>query len=550
MSKDKYDRQTRLWGEGQVLISKCSVLCFNSDAAIAEILKNLILSGIGSVCVTDDSVIKDNDLLSNFFVTEKDVGKKRAEVLLKNLLELNSDVKGKAVLQNPNEYISNKNNLNEILSYDIYITADLSEEFYRNIYRLTKTHNKRLISVSNNGLYGFMRIYENFHANMKLRLMESPVSDFRLNEPWKELADFAAEFQLEKLSEIDRSRVPYFALLIKGLKVFEQKFGKRNPRSFQEKEEFKQILSSFSQPNDELNGNVKEAVSHYYYCNADAGELLLEKINDVFLAVQSHPPNFFLSASNFFMKLFFFFVLALKKFAEKNGGFPLCGNIPDMISSTENYIKLKKIYMQKAEKDHGEMRDIVLDLVKSAEGMEEGERGHLVELITSKSEDTVDIIDILNKNWPQITLFEYPEYEEEETGKNLDRENFDDEHKKSNFIIYILFRASQIFGEKNKRFPGENIKDFESDVNELKSISSVLLQKITPPPFENALSYLSNDIIHEFCRMGHSLLPPVVSFFGSVASQEIIKLITYQFKTFNNTLIYDGVNVVLSDFKI
>ena len=49
MSKDKYDRQTRLWGEGQILISSSHILCLNSDSTASEILKNLILSGIGEV---------------------------------------------------------------------------------------------------------------------------------------------------------------------------------------------------------------------------------------------------------------------------------------------------------------------------------------------------------------------------------------------------------------------------------------------------------------------------------------------------------------------
>ena len=32
MSKDKYDRQTRLWGDGQILISNSKLLCLNSDS--------------------------------------------------------------------------------------------------------------------------------------------------------------------------------------------------------------------------------------------------------------------------------------------------------------------------------------------------------------------------------------------------------------------------------------------------------------------------------------------------------------------------------------
>ena len=57
MSKDKYDRQTRLWGEGQILISASKLLCLNSDSLSSEILKNLILSGVGEVTIIDNAKI-------------------------------------------------------------------------------------------------------------------------------------------------------------------------------------------------------------------------------------------------------------------------------------------------------------------------------------------------------------------------------------------------------------------------------------------------------------------------------------------------------------
>ena len=43
-----------------------------------------------------------------------------------------------------------------------------------------------------------IKIFENFHGNMKLRLLENPISDFRLSCPWKELIDFSNQFNFEK----------------------------------------------------------------------------------------------------------------------------------------------------------------------------------------------------------------------------------------------------------------------------------------------------------------------------------------------------------------
>ena len=105
MSKDKYDRQTRLWGEGQVLISTASVLCFNSDSLASEVLKNLVLSGIGEVTIIDDSVVSQEDLENNFFLEKESLNKPRGIEIIKNLLLLNQDVKGEALTKSPLTYI-------------------------------------------------------------------------------------------------------------------------------------------------------------------------------------------------------------------------------------------------------------------------------------------------------------------------------------------------------------------------------------------------------------------------------------------------------------
>lgn len=44
-------------------------------------------------------------------------------------------------------------------------------------------------------------------------------------------------------------------------------------------------------------------------------------------------------------------VRGLKKFYETEGCLPLSYNIPDMESTTENFLKIKKIYKEKYEED-------------------------------------------------------------------------------------------------------------------------------------------------------------------------------------------------------
>ena len=106
---NKYDRQIRLWGsDGQKRLSEASILLINATAAGTETIKNLILPGVGFVTVLDDKLIEERDLGNNFFVTQDEIGKSRAEVTLNHLLELNEDVQGSFLHEAPEKYINNK----------------------------------------------------------------------------------------------------------------------------------------------------------------------------------------------------------------------------------------------------------------------------------------------------------------------------------------------------------------------------------------------------------------------------------------------------------
>ena len=57
-------------------------------------MKNLILPGVGSIDIWDERKINATDISSSFFYEHENVGSLKAEVALKNLLEMNPDSKG------------------------------------------------------------------------------------------------------------------------------------------------------------------------------------------------------------------------------------------------------------------------------------------------------------------------------------------------------------------------------------------------------------------------------------------------------------------------
>ena len=550
MSKDKYDRQTRLWGEGQILICAARLLCLNSDSCTSEILKNLILSGVGQVTIVDNAKISAEDLKNNFFVDACDINKDRGEIILKNLLELNPDVKGNYIKRNSKEYINDEKT--DFKSFDILIATNLNSEENNKLYSIAKKNNLRLVIVKNNGLMNYIRLYENYHGNMNLRLLETPVEDFRLSCPWKELVDFANSFNFEKMDLIDHKNVPYFIIIVQALEKYRKNKNdpNANPKNKQEEEEFKNIIKSYmlSTGAEGENENIEEALSHHYYAKEYTKNLTNYKMEEIFNVIEKTPQKDLFNKSNKYMKLFFIYFITLKKYFEKYKTYPICGNIPDMISNTSNFIGLKQIYNTKAKNEHDEMRKMINDEIKENKNLSEEDKKELDKLTNNLTNDDIDIIDILNKNWPQVSLFVYPDNDFEEEGKNLDPDELEDPNHKLNFVWYLLFRASDKFVEKNKRYPGQNTDDFKKDVPELFGLLKEEYNKLSnKPDLENLLN---EDNTFEFCRMGKGFVPPVVSMVGSIASQEIIKLITYQFETVNNTIIYDGINVTTTKIKI
>jgi len=71
-----YDRQIRLWGaQAQERIRSANVLLVSLRALGTEIAKNLTLAGIRSLTIIDDEPVSEEDLGSQYFVREEDVGK-------------------------------------------------------------------------------------------------------------------------------------------------------------------------------------------------------------------------------------------------------------------------------------------------------------------------------------------------------------------------------------------------------------------------------------------------------------------------------------------
>ncbi|KAI5364875.1 Putative THIF-type NAD/FAD binding, ubiquitin-activating enzyme, ThiF/MoeB/HesA family [Septoria linicola] len=92
-----YDRQIRLWGaKAQEQIRKAKVLLISLRAVGTEIAKNLTLAGISELTIIDGEEVTEEDLGSQFFLREEDIGKERAEAAIPRIQELNPRVNVRA----------------------------------------------------------------------------------------------------------------------------------------------------------------------------------------------------------------------------------------------------------------------------------------------------------------------------------------------------------------------------------------------------------------------------------------------------------------------
>ena len=86
---------SRLWGDhGQSALERANICLVNATATGTEILKSLVLPGIGAFTIIDPAKVTGEDVGNNFFLTADSVGGSRGEVAARLLAEMNHEVRG------------------------------------------------------------------------------------------------------------------------------------------------------------------------------------------------------------------------------------------------------------------------------------------------------------------------------------------------------------------------------------------------------------------------------------------------------------------------
>lgn len=155
-----YSRQLYVLGHDAMRqMASSDILISGLKGLGVEVAKNVILSGVKSVTLHDPEKCEMADLSSQFYLTEADIGKNRAEACYQHLAELNNYVPVTPYTGSLNEEYLKK--------FRVVVLTDSSLEEQLRISEITHEAGIALIIASTKGLFG--QVFCDFGDNFVVR---------------------------------------------------------------------------------------------------------------------------------------------------------------------------------------------------------------------------------------------------------------------------------------------------------------------------------------------------------------------------------------------
>ncbi|KAG7209174.1 hypothetical protein KM043_015312 [Ampulex compressa] len=509
----KYDRQLRLWGDhGQASLEAAHICMINATGLGTEILKSLVLPGIGAFTIVDGRKVTNEDIGASFFLEADSVGKSRAQVATQMLLELNPDVRGDYIDEEPDQILYNSPDF--FNNFTVVVATSLAEKSLILLSRRLWELNIPLIVCRSIGFIAYMRIQVKEHTVVETH-PDNEAPDLRLDKPFDTLKKHLDSINLDEMSFKDHCHVPYLVVLYKYLEKWILDKGAL-PKTYKEKQQLKDTIKQGMRRDvqDKSNSeeNFEEAIKAVNTCIGctEVPESVMNILND------DRCINLTSKSSTFWI-----ITKAIRDFVENEGSgmLPLKGALPDMTADTEKYITLQQIYHKQAAADVESVWRRTLQLLRQL----------------GKPSDSISERDVklFCRHVADIHVERGTCIADEYDPKVFDTNNI--ENPDSMMIYYVVLRGVEKFQAEYNSYPGEFDDQVEPDIVKLKACISKLLGEWGCGPLAK------DDYVHEFCRFGGSELHSVSAFLGGLAAQEAIKFITNQYKPVHNTFIYDAV---------
>lgn len=448
----------------------------------------------------DHNLVTDEDIGCNFFLEPSSIGQSRAKYCTQFLQELNPDVNGEYFDENVDAIIAN--NPEFFKNYSVVVCCGLNEKSLIKLSNLLWDLETPFMACKSVGFLGSARIQAKEYCVIESH-PDNQMHDLRLEEPFESLKEHVKDVQLG-------NKVPWLIVLYKHLEAYKLKHDGKFPSNYKEKSELRDMIRSSMKGDDE---NFEEAIKavNISFGGGKVNSTVQEILNDsccINLNKNSSP--------------FWIMARALKDFVEKdgNGYLPLQGSLPDMTADTTLYINLQNIYRAKAIQDADSMFRRVQELLKEL----------------NKSSDWISDKDVrlFCREAAYIAVTRGTKISDEyEKGSKASTISEELENPDSLMGHYVVLRAMERFQTEHGYTPGE-VK-IETDTARIKSQAGRLLNDW------GISSQLNDDLFHEICRYGGAEIHSISAFLGGCCAHEVIKLVTRQYKPFDNTIIYDGI---------
>ncbi|GAA5865166.1 hypothetical protein JCM3774_002158 [Rhodotorula dairenensis] len=562
--EQKYDRQLRLWAaSGQAALEHAHVLVVNANATAASTLKNLVLPGIGQFTVIDDKLTDRADVGANFFLEHDSIGCPRAEQVVRFLAELNSDVRGTALVQ-PLDHLSDLSPYSLILAVDVQDPQQLVQLADRAWERHIP-----LIKVDSCGFYGTLRTQV-----QEITIVEThpeSIVDLRLAHPFPALVEYATSLDYDSMDSEQHGHIPAVAILIKALEDWKAAHGGQGPSGSTERKQFTDAVLGLKRHGDEE--NFDEAVTLYRRAGTRHG------IPAEIQALFDDPACVNLSTSS---THFWLLLNAVRAFTRHPSNpdhlLPLSGALPDMKATSAAYVTLQKLYRQKARDDLDLVKQLLADSLSRLGGLG-GSTGEQAPAAAAIPDEEIESF-VKHAAWLKVIRGRSLRQEAEacklkgRIGSILASASFQDPPDIS-LHIYTALRASDLFYAMHDRQPGTAsdpaAKEGDDDPSSSSPSSSSLLAAASYRCAEDAdeLTRLAEGLVEQWkdgedlAQLGiddaswketlanackevtratpHSTLPQTSALVGGLVAQEAIKLITKQYVPLGATCVWDGI---------
>lgn len=139
----------------QLRLRSTKILIINLGAIGTEVIKNLVLGGLNSIEILDNSTVKEEDFASQFFLPNDDkiIGEKKLPLVIGRIRELNNRVNLSINMKTLNEALQDEEYFK---SFDLIIATEVEKDLLLQLNQLTRKLSIPLYVSGMHGMFAYI----------------------------------------------------------------------------------------------------------------------------------------------------------------------------------------------------------------------------------------------------------------------------------------------------------------------------------------------------------------------------------------------------------